>query len=97
MLVEPQKRDHLRAGCCALHAIFPGGEQFPVETRTVGVALAFSISLMIFGGFAPFIATWLIAQTGDPLSPSYYLMATALLSIIALMAIERRAPHTVKV
>jgi len=41
-------------------------------------------------GFAPFIATWLIAQTGDPLSPSYYLMATALLSVIPLMGIERR-------
>jgi MHS family proline/betaine transporter-like MFS transporter len=66
-------------------------EQFPVETRAVGVAFAFSISVTIFGGFAPFVATWLIAQTGDPLSPSYYLMATALLSIIALMAIERRA------
>ena len=53
-------------------------------------AFAFSISVTIFGGFAPFVATWLIAQTDDPLSPSYYLMATALLSIIALMAIERR-------
>ena len=67
-------------------------EQFPVETRAVGVSLSFSISVTIFGGFAPFVATWLIAQTGDPLSPSYYLMATALLSIIALMAIQRRAP-----
>jgi MHS family proline/betaine transporter-like MFS transporter len=67
-------------------------EQFPVETRAVGVAFAFSISVTVFGGFAPFIATWLIAQTGDPLSPSYYLMATALLSIIAIMAIERRTP-----
>jgi MFS transporter, MHS family, proline/betaine transporter len=66
-------------------------EQFPVETRAVGVAFAFSMAVTIFGGFAPFVATWLIAQTGDPLSPSYYLMATALLSIIALMAIERRA------
>ena len=46
----------------------------------------------IFGGFAPFTATWLIAQTGDPLSPAYYLMATALLSIIALMVIARRGP-----
>ena len=62
-----------------------------VETRAVGVALAFSISLMIFGGFAPFVATWLIAQTGDPLSPSSYLMATALLSIVALMAIGQRS------
>jgi MFS transporter, MHS family, proline/betaine transporter len=67
-------------------------EQFPVETRAVGVSLSFSMSVTIFGGFAPFVATWLIAQTGDPLSPSYYLMATALLSIIALMAIQRRAP-----
>ena len=66
-------------------------EQFPVETRAVGVAFSYSISVTIFGGFAPFVATWLIAQTGDPLSPSYYLMATALLSILALMAIQRRA------
>ena len=66
-------------------------EQFPVETRAIGVALAFSISVTIFGGFAPFFATWLIAQTGDPLSPSYYLMATAFMSIVALMAIERRS------
>ena len=67
-------------------------EQFPVEIRAVGVSLSFSLSVTIFGGFAPFVATWLIAQTGDPPSPSYYLMATALLSIIALMAIQRRAP-----
>jgi MHS family proline/betaine transporter-like MFS transporter len=67
-------------------------EQFPVETRAVGVAFSFSISVTIFGGFAPFTATWLIAQTGDSLSPAYYLMATALLSIIALMMIARCGP-----
>jgi MFS family permease len=66
-------------------------EQFPVATRAVGVAFAFSVSVTIFGGFAPFFATWLIAKTGDPLSPSYYLMATALMSVVALMAIERRS------
>ena len=46
--------------------------------------------MTVFGGFAPFIATWLIAQTGDPLSPSFYLIATAFLSIIALVTIQRR-------
>ena len=65
-------------------------EQFPVETRAVGVAFSYSISVTVFGGFAPFVATWLIAMTGDALSPAYYLMATALLSIVALMAIRRR-------
>ncbi len=66
-------------------------EQFPVEVRAIGVAFSYSISVTIFGGFAPLVATWLIAQTGDPLSPSFYLMATAALSIVALMAIQRRA------
>src|SRR5215468_260497 len=37
-------------------------EQFPVETRAIGVSLGFSTAVSIFGGFAPFIATWLIAQ-----------------------------------
>jgi MFS family permease len=66
-------------------------EQFPVETRGVGIAFSYSISVTIFGGFAPFFATWLVKQTGDPLSPSYYLMATALMSIVALVAIARRS------
>ena len=63
--------------------------QFPVETRAVGVAFSYSLSVTIFGGFAPFVATWLIAETGDPLSPSFYLMATALLSVIALVFVKR--------
>ena len=66
-------------------------EQFPVETRAVGVAFSYSISVTVFGGFAPFVATWLISLTSDNLSPSYYLMATALLSIIALTVIQRRS------
>ena len=67
------------------------GELFPVETRAIGVSLGFSTAVTIFGGFAPFIATSLIALTGDKLSPSYYLMATALLSVIALMVVQRRS------
>src|SRR5215472_1455414 len=66
-------------------------EQFPVQVRAIGVSLSFSTAVSIFGGLAPLVATWLIAQTGDPLSPSYYLIVTAMLSIIALMVIRRRA------
>jgi len=65
-------------------------DQFPVDTRAVGVALGYSVSVSVFGGLAPLVATWLIAQTGDPLSPSYYLIVTALLSLFALVAIQRR-------
>jgi len=66
-------------------------EQFPVDTRAVGVALGYSVSVSVFGGLAPLVATWLISQTGDSLSPSYYLVFCGLLSLVALMAIQRRA------
>ena len=66
-------------------------EQFPVDTRAIGVALGFSTAVSVFGGLAPLIATWLIAATGNPLSPSYYLIFTALLSLAALIGIQRRS------
>jgi MHS family proline/betaine transporter-like MFS transporter len=66
-------------------------EQFPVDTRAVGVALGYSVSVSVFGGLAPLVATWLIVQTGDSLSPSYYLVFCGLLSLVALMVIQRRA------
>jgi MFS family permease len=71
-------------------------EQFPVETRAIGVSLSFSTAVSIFGGLAPLVATWLIAATGDSLSPSYYLVFTALLSLFALMAIQWRSRRVVQ-
>jgi MHS family proline/betaine transporter-like MFS transporter len=71
-------------------------EQFPVDTRAIGVSLGYSISVSVFGGLAPLVATWLIARTGDPLSPSYYLIFTALLSLAALIAIQRRRRRVIQ-
>jgi MFS transporter, MHS family, proline/betaine transporter len=68
-------------------------ELFPTETRAIGMSFSYSVSVTIFGGFAPFFATWLIDLTGDKLSPSYYLMATAVLSMIAIVAASRRLPR----
>jgi MHS family proline/betaine transporter-like MFS transporter len=71
-------------------------ELFPVETRAIGVALSFSTAVSIFGGLAPLVATSLIAATGDSLSPSYYLIFTALLSLFALMAIQWRSRRVIR-
>src|SRR5947207_12429736 len=70
-------------------------ELFPVETRAIGVALGFSTAVSIFGGLAPLVATSLIAATGDSLSPSYYLIFTALLSLLALTAIQWRSRRVI--
>jgi hypothetical protein len=42
----------------------------------------------------PLAANWPIAVTGDNLSRAYYLMATGLLSIAALMVVARRSART---
>jgi MFS transporter, MHS family, proline/betaine transporter len=65
-------------------------EIFPTRTRVTGMALSYNISVPIFGGFAPFISTWLIELTGNSLAPSFYLMLTALLSLGALVLVRNR-------
>jgi MHS family proline/betaine transporter-like MFS transporter len=63
---------------------------FPVATRVSGMSLSYNIAVPIFGGFAPFFAQSLIAITGTKLAPSYYMMATALLSLAAVIVLRRR-------
>ena len=65
-------------------------EIFPTRTRVTGMALSCNISVPIFGGFAPFISTWLIELTGNSLAPSFYLMLTALVSLGALVLVRNR-------
>jgi MHS family proline/betaine transporter-like MFS transporter len=65
-------------------------ELFPVQTRGTGIALSYNISVPIFGGFAPFIVTSLIAETGSNLAPSFYLIVTSLLSLAVLVIIHLR-------
>ncbi|MFM8466811.1 MAG: MFS transporter [Oxalobacteraceae bacterium] len=49
-------------------------EQFPVHMRSTGLALAYNMAVMLFGGFAQLIVTWLIRATGTPLAPAFYVM-----------------------
>src|SRR5215471_3487731 len=65
-------------------------ELFPTATRSTGIAVAYNTSVPIFGGTAPLIATWLVAVTGSPLSPSFYLIATALISLAVLVVIHKQ-------
>jgi MHS family proline/betaine transporter-like MFS transporter len=60
-------------------------ELFPVQVRTTGLSLGYNIAATVFGGFAPFIITWLIGATGNKLAPSFYLIFAAVISIAALL------------
>ncbi|MGB6535440.1 MAG: MFS transporter [Xanthobacteraceae bacterium] len=63
---------------------------FPVATRVSGLSLSYNIGVTIFGGFAPFFAQSLVELTGSKLAPSYYIIATALLSLAALVTLRLR-------
>ena len=69
-------------------------ELFPTATRGTGIAIAYNTSVPIFGGFAPFIAAWLVAATGSPVAPSFYLIVTSLLSLLVLVIIHMRVKTT---
>jgi MHS family proline/betaine transporter-like MFS transporter len=60
-------------------------ELFPVGVRSSGMGIAYNFSVTVFGGFAPLIATGLIARTGNPLSPTWYVMFSCGLSLLALL------------
>jgi MFS transporter, MHS family, proline/betaine transporter len=66
---------------------------FPARTRVTGLSLSYNLGVTVFGGFAPAIFTWLTAITHDNAAPGYYLTATAVISIVAIMMINRRHPH----
>jgi MFS transporter, MHS family, proline/betaine transporter len=63
---------------------------FPARTRVTGLSLSYNLGVTIFGGFSPAIFTWLTSSTHNNASPSFYLMATAVFSIVALVAVRRR-------
>jgi MHS family proline/betaine transporter-like MFS transporter len=66
-------------------------ELFPARMRTTGLAVSYSLSVAIFGGFAPFANVWLIQATGSNIAPGFYLLGAAAISLGALMAHRRLA------
>ncbi len=58
----------------------------PSEVRTTGFAFSHAVSVAIFGGFTPAICTWLIHTTGDVAMPGVWLSASAVLTLVAVLA-----------
>ncbi len=63
-------------------------EQFPVEVRSTGVSVAYNVAVMVFGGFAPLIVTWLSKVLGTPVAPSFYVLFACLLTLLATYCLK---------
>jgi MHS family proline/betaine transporter-like MFS transporter len=71
-------------------AISVCAELFPTRLRSTGVSLGYSIAVVLVGGFAPLIVTWLIAATGSPIAPAFYVIGAAAVSGVALLGLRDR-------
>ena len=66
-------------------------EIFPTKVRYSGFAFSFNAANALFGGTAPFVATWLIAVSGSKLAPAWYLVAAAVVALAAMFAARETA------
>jgi MHS family proline/betaine transporter-like MFS transporter len=63
-------------------------ELFTDSVRTTGISLGLNIPVALFGGGAPFLATALIAWTGNSIAPAFYLMIAAAVSLVAIAVLK---------
>lgn len=63
-------------------------EIFPLRTRITSMSFAYSLTLALSGGIAPFVSAWLIDATGNPLLPAWFIIlyGVAGLAIMAPMS-----------
>ncbi|QGZ56947.1 MFS transporter [Paraburkholderia acidiphila] len=65
-------------------------EMLPAGVRASGLSVIYSVGVTVFGGSSQFIVTWLLAKTGNPLSPAFYLVVCGLISLCAIGAIREQ-------
>jgi len=68
-------------------------EFFPTKIRYTASAITYNISYAVFGGTAPFVATWLIAWTDNRLAPAIYITIIAVLALLVSLNTKETAGH----
>ena len=85
------------AGLAAIESVFvsaslaAGAELFATRVRSSGYSIGYNVSVAVFGGTAPYVATWLVARTGNVIAPAYYVIAAAIVSLITVLTMRETA------
>jgi len=64
-------------------------EILPVQVRTTGFSLVYSLATALFGGLTPLLSTWLIETTGDKAAPGYWMAGAGAVSLLATFLVYR--------
>jgi len=60
-------------------------ELIPTAIRSTTLSLVYAIAATVFGGTTQLVMTWLLAATGNPVSPAWYIVATSAISLVAMV------------
>jgi MHS family proline/betaine transporter-like MFS transporter len=66
-------------------------ELFPTRVRYTALSVGYNIPVAIFGGFAPFIAQWLIGATGSAIAPAFYVIFASAVTLITMIWVPETA------
>ncbi len=70
------------------------GSLFPTEVRSSALSVSYNLSVLLFGGFAPFVTTWMVIVSGNAHMPAAYVLGGAALTLAALLnwPVDRQEP-----
>jgi MHS family proline/betaine transporter-like MFS transporter len=87
----------VQSAMCSMVALFVGAapaalsEIFPTAVRSSGMSLSYNAAVTVLGGFAPALLTWITYKTGVAYAPALYVMAAAVVALIAIRFLPNRA------
>jgi MHS family proline/betaine transporter-like MFS transporter len=90
------------AGLAAIEAVFvssslaAGAELFATRVRSSGYSIGYNVSVAIFGGTAPYVATWLVDRTGNEIAPAFYVIAAAIITLATVMTMRETAARPLR-
>ncbi|HEY6598914.1 MAG TPA: MFS transporter [Pseudomonadales bacterium] len=67
-------------------------ESLRKDVRSTGLAIVYAIGVAVFGGIAQPYVTWLIKATGSAMAPAWYMMAAAVVGIVAMVLMKETRP-----
>ena len=85
------------AGLAAIESVFvsaslaAAAELFATRVRSSGYSIGYNVSVALFGGTAPYIATWLVDRTGNEIAPAYYVIAAAVVTLATVLTMKETA------
>ena len=65
-------------------------EIMPPQVRASGFSLAYSLATALFGGFTPYISTWLIGRTHNSAIPGAWVMFACAAGLVATLLLRQK-------